>query len=121
MDLRFPRELATNQIDGAIRLDQRLGQAEHIDQDRAVQPGPRRVFINLIEGQESLITQQVKLSPGLSMLRVGEGARVEGRDVGILCNMVLSTTFAKNERDNARLLIPGQLRLLAARVCDLDQ
>ena len=82
VDLRLAGELAADQVDWAVRRYKRVGQAEDIDEDGAVELGAGRVFVDLVEGQEELAAEQVELALGLGVLGVGEGAGVEGWDVG---------------------------------------
>ncbi len=44
MDLRLAGEFASDQVDGAAVRDQRLGQAEDINEDGAVELGSGRIF-----------------------------------------------------------------------------
>ena len=67
MNLRFAGEFASHQVDGPAVLDHRIGQAEDIDEDGAVKFGSDGVFVDLVEGEESLVAEKVELSPGLGV------------------------------------------------------
>ncbi len=74
VDLWFSGELASDQVDGAAVLEQGVGQAEDLDEDGAVEFGSGGVFVDLVEGQESFVAEEVELSLGLGVLLVGESA-----------------------------------------------
>ena len=51
MDLRLSGQLASEEVDGAVGGDKRFRQAEHINQDRAIELLAGRVFVDLVEGE----------------------------------------------------------------------
>ena len=72
MDLWFSGKFASDQVDGAAVLDHGLGQAEDIDEDGAVEFGTGGVFVDLVEGEESFVAEEVEPSFGLGVLLIGE-------------------------------------------------
>ena len=53
MNLRFPGQLAPQQVHGAIRRNQRFRQAKHVYEKPPVQFRTGRVFVNLVEGEKA--------------------------------------------------------------------
>ncbi len=51
MDLRLSGQLASEEVDGAVGGDKRFRQAEHINQDRAIELLAGGVFVDLVEGE----------------------------------------------------------------------
>ncbi len=66
MNLRFTGELATDQADRPILGEEGFEQAEHINEERAVELVPRRNFANLPDGQALLRRERLRL-----LLRLG--------------------------------------------------
>ena len=82
MNLRLPSQLPPDQINRPISRDQRLRQAQHIDENRPVEPRPRRVLVDLVKGQEALLAQQLKLPLSLRMLRRRQRPSIKRRNIG---------------------------------------
>ncbi len=102
MDLGFSGEFSADEVDGAVGRDQRLGQAEDIDEDGTIELGSGRVFVDLVEGEESLVAEKVELALGLGVLLVGEGACVEGCCVDKLSMKIRSARWLVASGGNRR-------------------
>ena len=60
MNLRFPGQLAPQQVHGAVRRNQRFRQAKHVYKQPTVQFRTGRVFVNLVEGEKAPLPQIFK-------------------------------------------------------------